>query len=254
MSRKPRSLAALIAVAAAGLVGLTISQLPSGALSGPSTPTPLDSAATSPAAIALVDAGLASLDENGTAHIDAAAVSNLLNTLPAATAAPTVEYDREAQFGQRWADVDRNGCDTRNDILGRDLTGPVFKPGTRDCKVIDGELHDAYTGKTIPFEPGQSTQIDHLWPLSLAWHSGAATWTDDERTRFANDPANLQAVDGPTNQSKGDSGPSEWLPPAVGYHCEYVARFVFVAAEYSLAIDELDRVAIGRVLEQCGTA
>ena len=34
--------------------------------------------------------------------------------------APLTGYEREL-FGPAWADVDRNGCDTRNDILRRDL-------------------------------------------------------------------------------------------------------------------------------------
>ena len=44
-----------------------------------------------------------------------------LATLPIKGRAPKTGYDR-ALFGQAWADVDRNGCDTRNDILQRDLT------------------------------------------------------------------------------------------------------------------------------------
>ena len=41
---------------------------------------------------------------------------DVLATLPVKGRAPKTGYDR-AQFGQAWADVDRNGCDTRNDIL-----------------------------------------------------------------------------------------------------------------------------------------
>ena len=46
--------------------------------------------------------------------------------------APKTGYSRE-EFGPPWADVDRNGCDTRNDILARDLTDETFKPGTNNC-------------------------------------------------------------------------------------------------------------------------
>lgn len=247
MSRRPRNLTPFIAIAVVGAVGLTLWQ-------APDAPASLEPSVTSPAAATLVDMGLASLDDDGVARINVSAISALLETLPASATAPSVRYDRVTHFGQAWADVDRNGCDTRNDILGRDITGPSFKPGTRDCKVVDGELHDVYTGQIIPFNPGPGIQIDHLWPLSLAWQSGAAAWSDDERLRFANDPSNLQAVDGPANQSKGDSGPSNWLPPAANYHCEYVARFVFIAAEYSLAISVPDRAAISHVLKQCNAA
>jgi hypothetical protein len=49
-----------------------------------------------------------------------------LRLLPVKGRAPKTGYTRD-QFGQAWADVDRNGCDTRNDILKRDLTSIIFK-------------------------------------------------------------------------------------------------------------------------------
>ena len=85
-------------------------------------------------------------------------------------------YEREV-FGQAWADVDRNGCDTRNDILRRDLTAYVLKAGTRGCLVLRGSLRRPYTGTTIAFVRGEGTsawvQIDHVVALSDAWQKGA---------------------------------------------------------------------------------
>ena len=77
--------------------------------------------------------------------------------------APQAGYSREA-FGQRWADIDRNGCDTRNDVLKRDLTGSSFKAGTCDCKVMTGTLADPYTGQPLNFTTvdADAIQIDHL--------------------------------------------------------------------------------------------
>ena len=71
---------------------------------------------------------------------------SVLAGLPVKGRAPTTGYRRD-QFGQRWRDIDRNGCDQRNDVLARDLTGPVFKPGTRNCLVLSGTLHDPYTDR-----------------------------------------------------------------------------------------------------------
>lgn len=51
-----------------------------------------------------------------------AAVVEQLGSLPVKGRAPMTGYARE-EFGPAWKDVDRNGCDTRNDILRRDLTG-----------------------------------------------------------------------------------------------------------------------------------
>jgi len=44
--------------------------------------------------------------------------------------APTTGYRRD-QFGQAWFDADHNGCDTRNDILRRDLHSRRLKNAAR---------------------------------------------------------------------------------------------------------------------------
>ena len=53
-------------------------------------------------------------------------------------------------FGPPWADVDRNGCDTRDDILRRDLIQVTLEPGSR-CVVASGTLLDPYTGRQLAF-------------------------------------------------------------------------------------------------------
>src|SRR3712207_4847441 len=151
--------------------------------------------------------------------------------------APRTGYERE-QFGDGWVDTDRNGCDTRNDVLARDLTGEAFRPGTNDCVVVSGTLADPYSGRTIEFRRGEDTsddvQIDHVVALSDAWQKGAQGWDDDRRTDFANDPLNLLAVDGPLNMQKGDGDAATWLPPNASYRCAYVARQVAVKTGYGL--------------------
>ena len=132
------------------------------------------------------------------------------------------DYRRDA-FGDTWTDDNpapggHNGCDTRNDILDRDLVDKTYVSIKR-CPnaVATGTLHDPYTNATVPFvrgaQVGAAVQIDHIVPLALAWDLGARDWTDDMRLRFANDPANLLAVDGPANQDKGDQEPATWMPP-----------------------------------------
>lgn len=66
---------------------------------------------------------------------------------------------------------------------------------------------------------------------------GARTWTDEMRTRFANDPANLLAVDGPTNQNKGDKEPALWMPPNKAFHCQYATQYIAVLRGYGLTVD-----------------
>jgi hypothetical protein len=188
--------------------------------------------------------------------VSAAAASDALQDLRALplSNAYVPGYDRDA-FGQTWADVDRNGCDTRNDVLRRDLTAVVTKPGTNGCVVLSGTLHDPYTGRTIAFSRGETSslavQIDHRWPLVLAWRHGAAAWTDAQREAFANDPAELVAVDGTANEEKSGSGPAEWMPPNAGDACTYAASFVAVATKWRLSVSTADARALDRTLTTC---
>jgi hypothetical protein len=168
--------------------------------------------------------------------------------------APKTGYDRD-EFGPAWADVDHNGCDTRNDILARDLTGETFKAGTHDCVVLTGTLDDPYTATQIPFQRGQSTstavQIDHVVALSDAWQKGAQQLSADERELLANDPLNLLAVDGPTNAAKGDGDAATWLPPHKAVRCAYVARQVAVKQTHELWVTQAEQDAMARVLDGC---
>lgn len=168
--------------------------------------------------------------------------------------APKTGYDR-AEFGPAWTDTDHNGCDTRNDVLARDLVDETFKPGTRDCVVLTGVLEDPYTGTQIHFTRGQGTseavQIDHVVALSDAWQKGAQGLSEAQRTALANDPLNLLAVDGPSNQKKSDADAASWLPPRSAARCPYVARQIAVKMTYTLWVTDGEKGAMERVLESC---
>jgi hypothetical protein len=168
--------------------------------------------------------------------------------------APKTGYTR-AQFGPEWADVDRNGCDTRNDILKRDLTNLVFKEKTKGCTVLSGTLADPFSGETINFVQGAKTssevQIDHSVALSNAWQTGAFKLTADQRKAFANDPLNLLAVKGKLNSQKGDGDAATWLPPLKSYRCDYVSRQIAVKIKYKLWFTAPEKEAMIRILESC---
>jgi hypothetical protein len=176
-----------------------------------------------------------------------------LATLRVKGRAPMTGYVRTAKFGAAWLDVDRNGCDTRDDVLRRDLTAVT---GTR-CTVRTGVLHDPYTSTTIRFTRGATTstavQIDHVVPLGDAWQTGAQGWSQAKRIDLANDPINLFAVDGPTNEQKSDSDAASWLPPSKGFRCTYVAHQVGVKASYGLWVTAAEKAAMQRVLASCPT-
>ena len=182
--------------------------------------------------------------------------SSVLDTLQVKGRAPKTGYKR-TQFGKAWADVDHNGCDTRNDILSRDLSGVKYKSGTHSCVVKSGTLQDPYTGKSIAFERGQKTstavQIDHVVALSDAWQKGAQKLSKSVRTELANDPYNLLAVQGRANQQKSDGDAATWLPSNKGFRCEYVARQIGVKHKYSLWVTAAEKSAMDRVLTSCPT-
>jgi hypothetical protein len=182
----------------------------------------------------------------------APSASDALGALAVQGRGPKTGYTREA-FGPRWADVDRNGCDTRNDVLNRDLGAKVWRPGTHQCVVLAGVLRDPYTGRRLVFAKAdaEAVQIDHVVALSDAWQKGAAQWDGQRRREFANDPLNLLAVDGPTNSRKGDGDAATWLPPQRSYRCRYVARQVAVKAKWHLSVTPAERDAIERVLSRC---
>lgn len=85
-----------------------------------------------------------------------------------------------------------------------------------------------------------------------AWQKGAQQWPPEKRLAFANDPRNLQAVDGSTNQRKGAGDAATWLPPNKSYRCTYVTRQVAVKVAYGVWVTHAERDAIERVLDGCG--
>ena len=174
----------------------------------------------------------------------------VLNSLSVKGRAAKTGYTR-AQF-THWSDLDRNGCDARNDTLKRDLTEVIYKAGTRDCKVISGLLLDPYSGKVITFSSTKSTiDIDHVVALSNAWQTGAAYFDKTKRQQIANDPLNLLAVDFSLNRQKGDGDAATWLPPLKSYRCDYVARQIAVKAKYGLWVTQPEKGAIIKLLEKC---
>jgi hypothetical protein len=196
--------------------------------------------------------GTESFVELGTVDVDA--VEALLDDVEVAQPQADEDYERSA-FGPAWPDTDDNGCDTRNDILTRDLIRVAVD---EDCVVQSGVLNDIFTGTTIDFTRGVGTssavQIDHMIPLGNAWYHGASEWTDEQRREFSNDPTNLTAVDGPTNGSKSDRGPGSWMPPNEDYHCTYAARYTYVAADWDLSITQDDVDAITAAFDSCTNA
>jgi len=163
--------------------------------------------------------------------------------------APKTDYTRE-KFGANW--TIKNGCDTRNIILNRDLINSIVD---EKCNVISGTLNDPYSGKIIQFKRGSDTsgavQIDHVVALSDAWQKGAQQFTSVKRIELANDPLELLAVDGDLNMQKSDGDAATWLPPNKSFRCQYVARQIAVKQKYGLWVTQAEYDAMMVVLDKC---
>ena len=178
-------------------------------------------------------------------------------------ALPVRGWDRTSdfkryQFGQAWSDdvnveLGHNGCNTRDDILRRDLKGLVVRPFT--CFAQSGTLIDPYTGATIDFVRGPQTsnsiEIDHVVALADAWYKGARAWDPQRRLDFANDPRNLLAVSPQANFDKAFRDAAGWLPPNAAFRCDFVARQVEVKAAYGLWLSAKEKRAMTDVLARC---
>ena len=253
-----------VAAAATGAGEIPVAEQPTASATPSATPTPTptptpartpgpefsEEAPVDPSTVS-ASAEAASVVAVDTSSTDTTALA-LLATIPVKGKAAKTGYERTGMFGSAWIDVDRNGCDTRNDILARDLS-PITKSGT--CRVMTGYLVSPYTATSIAFVRGQDTsalvQIDHLVALSNAWQTGAQQLTQAQRVSLANDPINLLAVDGRSNAQKGDGDTATWLPSNKAIRCSYVARQVSVKATYGLWVTQAEHDAMTRVLGSC---
>jgi len=255
--RRRTSVAALVGVLAAVLLGGAACSAPAPAASDHHVRPTASGAATQPTAAPAAPAAVTTAPSpkptkaaRPTRPVAGSALA-VLATLRVKGRAPMTGYHRIADFGAAWLDVDRNGCDTRDDILRRDLTDPTGS----GCHVLRGVLDDPYTGDVIDFVRGVGTstavQIDHVVSLGDAWQTGAQQLSEAKRVDLANDPINLLAVDGPTNERKGDGDAATWLPPNTAFRCTYVAHQVGVKKAYGLWVTAAEKAAMARVLRTC---
>ena len=157
-------------------------------------------------------------------------------------------YDRDL-FAD-WYDADRNGCNTRKEVLIAESLEPV-QIGAR-CAITGGRWFSIYDN--VETTDSSTFDIDHMVPLSEAWDSGAWNWNADQRKHFANDldqPFFLIAVTASSNRSKSDRDPAEWMPPNAGYHCEYVRIWIEIKRAWDLSVDQAEHDYLAQKLASC---
>ncbi len=164
-------------------------------------------------------------------------------------------YQRVA-FGETWTDETdapggRNGCDTRDDVLHRDLAA-AEPGGPEDCVPRSGVLHDPYTGRVLPYSHRGASRIEteHVVALGAAWRAGAWAWTPEQRLTYANDLDVLLAVDGQANHDKSSRTPDQWKPRRA-YWCEYGRRWTGIKSKYALTVTPSEKAALHEMLGTC---
>jgi hypothetical protein len=155
-------------------------------------------------------------------------------------------WSRASDFG--W-NPPQASCDVREAALIRD--GEDVEVG-RSCKVSSGTWLDPYTERT--YSDPQEIDIDHIVPLAEAWRSGASSWDDEQRERYANDPDVLLSVEDNANQQKGDKGPEAWKPLNEEEWCDYAQHWIEIKAEYELSVDEQEKAALEQMLGTCAVS
>ena len=179
------------------------------------------------------------------ANVDAA-----VNSLKVA---PDVREGYSRAKFRHWSDLDKNGCNTRNDVI---IQEALVKPKVdKGCKIVKdtGKWYSAYEGATVTNFSG--LDVDHMVPLAEAWDSGAKEWDIARREVYANDmgdPISLIAVTASTNRSKSDQDPAEWLPAKDV--CVYIKNWVQVKVRWSLTVDENELKVIRETNAKCPKA
>ena len=157
-------------------------------------------------------------------------------------------YDRD--LFKHWIDSDRDGCDTREEVLISESVTPV-KVGS-SCSISGGTWVSAFDG--LKTTDSSSFDVDHFVPLKEAWDSGASTWSSATRQAFANDldySQSLIAVSASSNRSKSDRDPADWTPSSASYKCEYVYSWVQVKLRWGLSADDAEVSALENLSQGC---
>ncbi|MDQ3285072.1 MAG: HNH endonuclease family protein [Actinomycetota bacterium] len=152
-------------------------------------------------------------------------------------------WSRANDFG--W-EAPQDSCNAREAALIRDGEGVEVDSG---CKVTSGSWYDPYTDQT--FTDPSDIDTDHVVALANAWRSGASSWTDEERERYANDPDVLLSVEDNANQAKGDKGPEAWKPPNEEVWCSYAERWISIKDKYDLSVNPNEKTELEEMLNTC---
>ncbi|WP_327358463.1 HNH endonuclease family protein [Streptomyces sp. NBC_01304] len=168
------------------------------------------------------------------------------------TVAPEVEEGYKRTLFHHWTDSDHDGCDTRQEALKAEATGPIVVG--KDCKILSGTWYSYYDDTTVHGDPAHQLDLDHLVPLKEAFNSGADTWTPERREAYANDlgvDTSLVMVTAHSNRAKSDKDPAQWMPPYEPAACRYITEWTATKLRWGLAVDQAEADTLTDYAEDC---
>lgn len=140
------------------------------------------------------------------------------------------EYDRDSYTSNsQYYEYNGNGYDSIRDysfyasIYYNDKTG---------------EYYDCYNGETTVNKGPKGFDFEHIVPLHWVNQHGGEDWSEEEKKAFADNPLIGVSVNQHDNRSKGDKGPSEWLPSANVE--DYCYTWLVILADYDLSCSQED--------------
>lgn len=176
----------------------------------------------------------------------AISVEPALRNLVAAHEPPRVGYSREAF--PHWLDMNGSGCTARQDLLNEFALEVIDR--VNNCWIATGSWYSAYDNVTH-IGSSSDLDVDHVVALAEAWDSGASEWTVEQRTRFANDPANLILSSRAANSDKSDRDYAQWQGDNPAHRCTFARTVVQVKASYGLTVDPAEMHHLVTTLASC---
>ena len=180
---------------------------------------------------------------------------NELNSIPIVASYNKAKYKRTEW--KHWISYETPCWTTREEVLDRqaekgsvtylDKDDKETKDKSKACSIKSGVWIDPYSKETI--KDPTKLDIDHTGALSWTAKAGGQEWDKQKKQDYANDFDHLVATTAKENRTKGDKGPSEWMPESS--KCEYAKVYTHIVKKYNLNLNKADKDTLEKALNSC---
>ena len=180
---------------------------------------------------------------------------NELNSIPIVASYNKAKYKRTEW--KHWISYETPCWSTREEALDRqaekgsvtylDKDDKETKDKSKACSIKSGVWIDPYSKEKV--EDPTKLDIDHTGALSWTAKAGGQEWDKQKKQDYANDFDHLVATTAKENRTKGDKGPSEWMPESS--KCEYAKVYTHIVKKYNLNLNKADKDTLEKALNSC---